>query len=232
MRPPNDTPRSNGASPGCAPRRGYRPAGGRRSVPPSAGPGGGRGPDPPAPHPGPSHDGDRAPRRGEHPGFRGRRLGVLAPDGRGERRVPEAPRPGRGHEHRARVRVRPDLLVPGGRAQRRGAPSSRPRRVRRGGDGAVQRRQRPSRVRRTERGRGLPADGRRGGGGGPEGPGGGRVARGIGDRGVPCRLSGASRVRVPARRGRGGPAVPGRGDVARRAVHLPPLPRPGVAGPL
>ena len=45
-------------------------------------------------------------------------------------------------------------------------------------------------------------------------------------------LSGASRVRVPARRGRGGPAVPGRSDVARRAVHLPPVPRPGVAGPL
>ena len=39
-----------------------------------------------------------------------------------------------------------------------------------------------------------------------------------------ARLSGASRVRVPARRGRGGPAVPGRSDVARRAVHLPPLP--------
>ena len=47
-----------------------------------------------------------------------------------------------------------------------------------------------------------------------------------------ARLSGASRVRVPPGRGRGGPAVPGRGDVARRAVHLPPLPRPGVAGPL
>ena len=54
----------------------------------------------------------------------------------------------------------------------------------------------------------------------------------VGDRGVPCRLSGASRVRVPARRGRGRPAVPGRSDVARRAVHLPPVPRPGVAGPL
>ena len=54
----------------------------------------------------------------------------------------------------------------------------------------------------------------------------------VGDRGVPCRLSGASRLRVPARRGRGGPAVPGRSDVARRAVHLPPLARPGVAGPL
>ena len=53
-----------------------------------------------------------------------------------------------------------------------------------------------------------------------------------GDRGVPCRLSGASRLRVPARRGRGGPAVPGRSDVARRAVHLPPLARPGVAGAL
>ena len=47
-----------------------------------------------------------------------------------------------------------------------------------------------------------------------------------------ARLSGASRLRVPARRGRGRPAVPGRGDVARRAVHLRPLPRPGVAGPL
>ena len=43
---------------------------------------------------------------------------------------------------------------------------------------------------------------------------------------------GASRLRVPARRGRGGPAVPGRSDVARRAVHLRPLSRPGVAGPL
>ena len=47
-----------------------------------------------------------------------------------------------------------------------------------------------------------------------------------------ARLSGASRLRVPARRGRGRPAVPGRSDVARRAVHLPPVPRPGVAGPL
>ena len=59
----NDTHRSNRASPGCPPCRGYRPAGGRPSVPPGAGPGGGGGPDPSAPHPGPSHDGDRAPRR-------------------------------------------------------------------------------------------------------------------------------------------------------------------------
>ena len=46
--------------------------------------------------------------------------------------------------------------------------------------------------------------------------------------GYPARLAFEYR---PAR-GRGGPAVPGRSDVARRAVHLPPVPRPGVAGPL
>ena len=59
----NDTPRSNRPSLGCLPCRGYRPAGGRPSVPPSAGPGGGRGPDPPGADASPSHDGDRAPRR-------------------------------------------------------------------------------------------------------------------------------------------------------------------------
>ena len=40
--------------------------------------------------------------------------------------------------------------------------------------GTVRRRQRPSRVRRAERGRGLPADSRRGGGGSSQRPGGGR----------------------------------------------------------
>ena len=60
---PDYTPRSNRASLGCPPRRGYRPAGERRRVPPGDCPGGGRGPDPPAAHSGPSHDGDRAPRR-------------------------------------------------------------------------------------------------------------------------------------------------------------------------
>ena len=60
---PIATDGSPDASPGCPPRRGYRPAGGRPSVPPSTGPGGGRGSDPPAADAGPSHDGDRAPRR-------------------------------------------------------------------------------------------------------------------------------------------------------------------------
>ena len=55
--------------------------------------------------------------------------------GRGERRVPEAPAAGRGDEYRARMRVGADLLVPGGRAQRRAAPSGRSRRVRSGEDG-------------------------------------------------------------------------------------------------
>ena len=83
---------------------------------------------------------------------------------------------GRGDEHRARMRVGADLLVPGGRAEprRRPASSGRALRVRSRGGAALRRQHGPSRVRRAERGRGLSADGRRGGRGGSQCPGGGR----------------------------------------------------------
>ena len=58
--------------------------------------------------------------------------------------------PGRSHEHRARMRVRAHLLVPGGGAERGATPSGRPRRVRNRPSAAVRRQGRPAFVARSE----------------------------------------------------------------------------------